>query len=400
MDSHHELMNRAGARMQFVEGVTWRVSQRGLVLCGPGAAPLLIEHLRAADVPTLVEDATTLDELTDLLGGSETDRVLADDMVAERIIADPTTTDVALDSEPAKRVTLTRSGAEFTGIDSVARAVHRITRPIFGTWPGRLVIVGIVFGGIGSLIVGRPPGPQVTQHPWLDATFGLALGLALAGLHELAHAVTLIHYGRSPRCFGVGFYWGTICFYIDSSDGITLPRRARIVNALAGLAVDMVTASLLLITSHVAAAPVLVVTVFWRIAVLQLVGVVENGLPILEVDGHIALTDYLDEPDLAPRSREALSHRLRGVTQREQPSWLAAYGAFSLIGGIALLASGTWVWWLAAGDLVKALFSGNAAEILLGLYVVMPVIVAALLSAVGLLMELVLSSEPKESIAY
>jgi hypothetical protein len=151
----------------------------------------------------------------------------------------------------------------------------------------------------------------------------MLLGFGLAALHELAHAVALVHYGRTPRSAGCGFYWGALCFYVDSSDGTTLPRRARIVNALAGLAVDLVTTSILLLVSHGFAASVLVMSVCWRLAILQLIGIVENGLPILEVDGHVALADYLDEPDLAPRPREALSRRLRGVHHRERPSWLA-----------------------------------------------------------------------------
>jgi hypothetical protein len=182
---------------------------------------------------------------------------------------------------------------------------------------------------------------------------------------------------------------GGLCFYVDCSDGTTLPRRARIINALAGLAVDLVTTSILLLISHAFAASVLVMSVCWRIAILQLIGIAENGLPILEVDGHVALADYLDEPDLSRRSREALSRKLRGVHHHDRPSCLAAYGAFSLVGGIVLLATGTWVWWLAAGDLIQALFSGNPAEVLLGLYVVIPVALAALFSAIGLVLEFV-----------
>ena len=227
----------------------------------------------------------------------------------------------------------------------------------------------------------------MTEHPWVDATVGLVLGLALAGLHELAHAVALVHYGRTPRRAGCGFYWGALCFYVDSSDGITLPRRARIVNAMAGLAVDAATTAVLLIVAQGFAASVLIMGVCWRIAILQLVGIAENTLPILEVDGHVAFSDYLDEPDLSPRSREALGRRLRRIKHDDQPSWLAAYGAFSLIGGIVLLAASTWVWWLAAGELITSLFQGNPAEVLLGLYVVLPVGIAVVFSTVGLSLE-------------
>lgn len=373
--------------MQFVDGVTWRHSQRGLVVCGRGGAPLLVEHERAADLPDLIDGASDATELAALLGSSELDRVLVADLIDEHIIAEHENQPAPQDTPRAVR--FSRSGMEITGIDAVARVVHRVVIPVIESWPGRFVIVAVLIGGVVSLLIGRPDGPDVTSHPWVDATFGLILGLGLSALHEIGHAVVLVHYGRTPRGAGVGFYWGALCFYVDSSDGITLPRRARIINALAGLAVDLFTASLLLIFSHVFAATVLVMAVFWRIAILSLVSIVENGLPILEVDGHIAFSDYLDEPDLSPRSREALSRRLRRIKHDDQPRWLAAYGAFSLIGGIILLGLSTWVWWLAAGGLVMALFSGNVAEILLGLYVIVPVAIGLVFSLIGLLLELV-----------
>jgi putative peptide zinc metalloprotease protein len=110
----------------------------------------------------------------------------------------------------------------------------------------------------------------------------MVLGFGLAALHELAHAVALVHYGRTPRSPGCGFYRGALCFYVDSSDGITLPRRVRIINALAGLAVDLVTTAVPLLVSHAFAASVLVMSVCWRLAVVQLIAIAENGLPILK----------------------------------------------------------------------------------------------------------------------
>jgi Zn-dependent protease len=85
-----------------------------------------------------------------------------------------------------------------------------------------------------------------------------------------------------------------------------LPRRARIISPLAGLATDVVTAAVLVIIAA-AAVPVLIVTVCWRLLVLQLLSVVHNTVPTLEVDGHVALTDYLDQPDLGPVHGEAWS---------------------------------------------------------------------------------------------
>jgi putative peptide zinc metalloprotease protein len=379
--------------MRFTADVTWRISQRGLIVCEPGGVPLLIEHDRAAELPELIADACGTDELVASLGGTEADRSLVEDLLAERILVDPSAPPPKANARTTKRVTFSRSGIEFTGIDPIARAIHRIAWPVLRSWPGRIVIAAILVGGVVSLILSRPAGPQVSQHPWVDATVGLLLGLALAGAHELAHAVALVHYGRTPRAAGCGFYWGALCFYVDSSDGMTLPRRARIINALAGLAVDLFTASILLTLSHTFAGITLIAAVCWRVAVTQLIGVVENGLPILEVDGHVAFSDYLDEPDLSPRSREALAKRLRGHKGGQQPSWLAAYGAFSLIGGIVLIATSTWVWWLAAGDLIKSLLSGNPVEILLGLYILVPLAIGVLFSTTGLLLEMLATKD-------
>ena len=56
------------------------------------------------------------------------------------------------------------------------------------------------------------------------------------------------------------------------------------------------------------------------------------------------------------------------------------------------------MWWLAAGDLIKSLLSGNLVEILLGLYILVPLAIAALFSLIGLLLELTSSNKDKEEV--
>ena len=156
----------------------------------------------------------------------------------------------------------------------------------------------------------------------------LFLTLLIAICHELAHAVALVHYGREPTRAGFGFYWGALCFYVDSTAALTLTRRQRVTQALVGLAVNVVALSVCAVAAHLCSSPVLAI-VFWRVSVLGLVGVAVNLAPILEVDGHWALADLLDEPDLAPRARRSLAPAMRG--RRPEAPWLAAYGAASLV---------------------------------------------------------------------
>ena len=144
---------------------------------------------------------------------------------------------------------------------------------------------------------------------------------------------------------------------------------------------------------------VLVVAVAWRLAVVGVADVVVNALPILEVDGHWALADYLDEPELAPRARAALGSRLRRLRRSAPASssttrtdrWLAMYGAASIVGGVALLLGSALVWWAVASDLVAALFAGSPAEVALGVLLVGPVALSLLASTAGLLLETALA---------
>jgi hypothetical protein len=258
------------------------------------------------------------------------------------------------------------------------------------SWPGRVLIGAVLVAGVWALVIGPPNGPEVSSRPWVDALLGFGIGLVLSAMHEFAHAVALAHYGRRSRRAGFGFYWGAISFYVDSTEAMTLPRRARVTQALAGLAVDAVTLSLLAVTAQLSTS-VLLTAVAWRLAVLGLLDIAVNLAPILQVDGHWALADLLDEPDLGTRARSALGDVVRRRRDPQTPAWLPWYGAFSLTCGIGLLALSAWVFWWAADELVLALFHGSVAEIAVGVLLVAPIVASVLFSTLGLLLEVALS---------
>ena len=127
---------------------------------------------------------------------------------------------------------------------------------------------------------------------------------------------------------------------------------------------------------------------FWRRAVLNATAIVLNALPVLELDGHWALADYLDEPDLAPRARAALADLLH---RRRPPAGLglAAYGAVSLLAGFALIAVSVAIQWQVLGGLITALVTGSVTDILIGCYLVVPLAIAVLASLAGLIRQAV-----------
>lgn len=376
-----------GGAVQFAPGVQWRVSKRGLVIAGVDGDAMLLQHPRAAVLPGLLAADPNATELAQRLGDPNGTR-LVEEMTQAGILCDPAVE--APSTAPPRRVTVTRSGVEVTGIDRPAQWCARHVLPLLVSWPGRILIGAVVVAGIWSLVMGRPAGPTVSARPWVDALLGFAIGLGCSALHEFAHAVTLAHYGRRSRRAGFGFYWGAVSFYVDSTEALTLPRRARVTQALVGLAVDIVTLCLLATIAQVSTS-VLLTAVAWRLALLGLVDVVVNLAPILQVDGHWALADLLDEPDLGPRARSALGDVVRRRRDPTTPRWLPWYGAFSLICGIGLLAASVWVFWWAAADLVVALFNGNVAEVVVGVLLVAPLVASILFSSLGLLLEVALS---------
>jgi putative peptide zinc metalloprotease protein len=95
------------------------------------------------------------------------------------------------------------------------------------------------------------------------------------------------------------------------------------------------------------------------------------------------LADWPDEPDRSPRARRALGTALRGRLNRTD-TWLAAYGAFSLLAGVALLVILVTVFWIITRELVISLFTGSITDIIVGIYYVAPLTIGIILSALGL----------------
>ena len=372
--------------MQLAPAVRSRDTKRGLLIATPAGDTLLLECDEPAGLLEFLDRNPSAEQLADRIGGAEGPSTV-EELLDMGILVDGSEPVIAIGSgEKPRTWALTRSGLEIGGIERPARWLHRRVIPIIGSTVGKLAVAVIVVGGLISLIAGRPPGPAVSSSPATDALLGIAIGLLAAAAHELAHAVALVHYGRTPRRAGFGFYWGSICFYVDSTDAITLPRRQRVVQALAGLAVDVVVISLLATIAQTSSS-VLLVAVCWRIAVVGVIDLVINGLPILQLDGHWALSDWLDEPELATLSRQAFRDRVRHRPGRRS-GWLATYGAISLFGGVALTIGGALAWWATVHELVIALFTGNVGEFLIGLYLIVPLLAGGVFSCLGLLREL------------
>jgi CRP-like cAMP-binding protein len=201
-------------------------------------------------------------------------------------------------------------------------------------------------------------------------------------VHELGHALVLVHNGRRIKSAGFKIYFGCPAFFVDSSDGLMLEPRQRILQSFAGPYGQSLGAGVASILAWAFPEWALSETLY-RYTVLAYLNIFLNCIPLLELDGYWMLSDFLRAPDLRPRSMEFLQHDLiHKIRTREKFSrqeWgLLVYGILGVAATGALLLSGYIFWKILFGGLVTSLWQGGIYTrillVALGLFVLNPVL--------------------------
>jgi putative peptide zinc metalloprotease protein len=135
----------------------------------------------------------------------------------------------------------------------------------------------------------------------------------IKALHELGHALAVRRCGAEVRHVGIGFLYLVPAPYVDASAATGLSRRReRILISAAGVLVESVLAAVgVLVWSAVE--PGRVRDLALSVALVGGVStVLANANPLVRMDGYHVLTDALDLPNLAQRSRRWWFDRLQG----------------------------------------------------------------------------------------
>jgi CRP-like cAMP-binding protein/Zn-dependent protease len=214
----------------------------------------------------------------------------------------------------------------------------------------------------------------------------LAMNYFLTFMHELGHAVVLVHYGRKVKSAGFMIYFGSPAFFVDASDGLMLDRGQRIVQSFAGPYSELVVAGAASVVAW--AFPDLGISpILYKFALLNYFIIFLNLVPLLELDGYWIVSDLIQVPDLRQRSirfiRYDVWHKLR---RRERFSKQeVGLGLYSLIGVVFTLLSFYWsffFWQEIFGGLISSLWGGGPIGqlllIALALFVLGPVIRGAI----------------------
>jgi CRP-like cAMP-binding protein/Zn-dependent protease len=276
---------------------------------------------------------------------------------------------------------------EWAGADRAIRALHRGgLRFAFNPFAVAVGAVVALAGFAGFVWLARSERYEFADAGAGEAVALVLMGLCLTMLHELGHGVYLVHHGRRVKSAGFLVYFGSPAFFIESSDGLMLDRRRRIMQSFAGPYAEMV----------VAGALVLVVLVFpdsplapllYAFAVLNYVEIFLNLVPLLELDGYWILTEVIEVPDLRPRSltfvrRELWVRLARRQSLTRSEAGLSLYGVVGVAFTVFSLYVAAFFWWRLFGGIVRSIWGGGTGSRLIFLVVLLviagPVLRAAL----------------------
>ncbi len=223
--------------------------------------------------------------------------------------------------------------------------------------------LGLAVAGLVALVLGAVSGSSVELHvSSARVPVVLALGLVAVAVHELAHALVIVHYGRTVDAVGFRLHLATPAFYVESVDALHLTRRQRLLQAAAGPWAEW------LLTS-VAAVTLLVLpdgtaqVVLYRFVVLNAFNVASNLLPFVGLDGALILADLIRVPDLPVRSRGAVGRVATTLAARRRPGrsevGLAGYATANAVVATALVGLSAWLWVNLFGDTVAGLWAAG-----------------------------------------
>lgn len=261
---------------------------------------------------------------------------------------------------------------EWQGADALVRWLHdHGLKVLFHRWLHVFLGLFAAAGVVAFVIVERSGRFSLTGRSLaLGFIVLLVLDYFMVFAHELGHALVLIHSGRRIRSAGFQIYFGSPAFFVDSSDGLMLPRARRMLQSFAGPYAQMLVAAASSFVALAFPGWILSATLY-RYAVLNYLVLTMNLIPLLELDGYWILSDLIQIPDLRQRSltflRTDLMHKIVAKDRfSRQEAGLALYGVLGIAFTVFSFYTSYFYWRSVFGGMVFSLWdSGLVTRILL-----------------------------------
>ncbi|WP_303323294.1 daptide biosynthesis intramembrane metalloprotease [Actinomyces radicidentis] len=191
---------------------------------------------------------------------------------------------------------------------------------------GWLAVLTSLLGVLPLLqAIADPLGPLYRVMPTGSYLVVVVALLATTVVHELAHGLTLSALGGLPHRVGLMVFYLAPAAFCDVTDAWLLPRRHRVAVASAGVVAQTCLGAGALLGSELTDGAVSGVLA-WYGAATYLTALI-NLLPLLKLDGYVALAGWLDRPNLRRDAIAATRSRLAGAPGAEgAPRWVLALG--------------------------------------------------------------------------
>ncbi|WP_051794623.1 daptide biosynthesis intramembrane metalloprotease [Streptomyces sp. NRRL S-87] len=212
----------------------------------------------------------------------------------------------------------------------------------------------VALGGLLALAVCAPQlGDAVSRPMEMSAYLAVLFGvIGTTAVHEFAHGAVLTHHGGRPTRMGFMLFYMSPAFFCDVSDGWRLGKaKHRVQIALAGVFVQAVAAGAAAVAALFTGSgsglrePLLV------FALTTYITCAVNLLPLVKLDGYIALMSHLDISHLREKAMTdalcALSKfAFGGRYRRELPDkpWAVAYGFACMLFPLYLVGTALTLW--------------------------------------------------------
>lgn len=251
---------------------------------------------------------------------------------------------------------------KWRGADRFVKRLHQAGAG--GLLAARAVALQVVMALAGVLMLVRLMASGADWH-WRvgvsDIALLLAVNLLAITVHEVAHALVVVHHGRSITAMGFRLHLGAPACYVDAMEALLLTRRQRLLQAAAGPWAEWLLTSCFILLALLTRDPLLT-----RFAMVNSLVVASNLLPFAGLDGSLLLSDILREPDLPGESRRALRDLLGRTASTRRELWLGGYAVANGLVSVALLVGAGAAWYALFGRGVSDLVAqGPAGQLLL-----------------------------------
>lgn len=203
------------------------------------------------------------------------------------------------------------------------QSVHSRMRPLFKK---PLLYASIVFIIIATVlfareyvsIYGQKANFQILGSSVVGFFFYYFIAMApIIAIHEISHALTLVHYGGEAGEIGTGIMYFGPMFYTDTTDAWTLSRVHRIMVYLAGNISTLLIGSVLVLIHLTINLPQPLSHILLMVAFYCFAMSLTNFAPPFETDGYYILSDMVKQPNLRRDAYTYLGSVLKRIFRRQ-----------------------------------------------------------------------------------